>query len=142
VNINMNLLNELARLGETSFACSKIFHTLAEMLHHGHIDGAIKEAETGSCRSALKTQIRPKLLTNERNTTMTAHTHLVAITPTANAKSVAVVAGTNLPQLMTLADQRITELKILLKQIIALHPSSGGDASNYSALQAVLAELA
>lgn len=51
-------------------------------------------------------------------------------------------AGASLPQLMALVDQHITDLKILLKQIVALHPSTGGDASNYSALQAVLAKLA
>ena len=73
---------------------------------------------------------------------MTAHTDLAAITPTANAKGVAQAAGVNLPQLMALADTHINELRILLKQIIALHPSSGGDAANYAALQAVLAELA
>jgi hypothetical protein len=40
------------------------------------------------------------------------------------------------------AQLRVTELQILLKQIVAHHPSGGGDAANYAALNAVLAELA
>jgi hypothetical protein len=72
---------------------------------------------------------------------MTVRTDLLAVTPTANAKNVVQVSGENLPQLMALADQHITDLKILLKQVIALHPSTGGDAANYTALQSLLAEL-
>jgi len=72
---------------------------------------------------------------------MTVHTDLLAIAPTANAKNVVQVSGANLPQLMALADQHIADLKILLKQVIALHPSTGGDAANYTALQSLLGEL-
>jgi hypothetical protein len=46
-----------------------------------------------------------------------------------------------LQSLVAMAQQHITELEIVLKQIIAIHPSTGGDAANYSALNAVLAEL-
>jgi hypothetical protein len=42
---------------------------------------------------------------------------------------------------VTTAQLHVTELQALLKQIVALHPSSGGDAANYAALNAVLAEL-
>ena len=40
------------------------------------------------------------------------------------------------------AQLHVTELQTVLKQIVALHPSGGGDAANYAALNAVLAELA
>jgi len=73
---------------------------------------------------------------------MTALTDLRAITLTANATKVGHAAGTNLPALTALAQQHVVELEIILKQIVAIHPSGGGDASNLSALNAVLAELA
>jgi hypothetical protein len=60
------------------------------------------------------------------------------VSPTANAKSVVVAAGTNLPQLFALVDQHVIDLRILLKQVIALHPA--GDA-NLTALNNVLSEL-
>ncbi|MDX6558174.1 MAG: hypothetical protein QOF72_1223 [Blastocatellia bacterium] len=34
------------------------------------------------------------------------------------------------------------ELQAILKQIVAVHPSGGGDASNYAALNTVIGELA
>jgi hypothetical protein len=40
------------------------------------------------------------------------------------------------------AELHAIELQAILKQIVAVHPSSGGDASNYAALNAVIAELA
>lgn len=36
----------------------------------------------------------------------------------------------------------IIELQAVLKQIVAHHPPGGGDAANYAALNAVLAQLA
>ena len=73
---------------------------------------------------------------------MTALADLKAISLTTNAKNVGAAKGTNLAALVTQAQLQITELETILKQIVALHPSSGGDAANYAALNAVLAELA
>lgn len=73
---------------------------------------------------------------------MTAHSDLAAISLTANAQAKAQAAGVNLPALVAQAQAHIADLQILLKQIVAFHPTTGGDASNYSALLAVLAELA
>jgi hypothetical protein len=43
---------------------------------------------------------------------------------------------------VTAAQRQIVELlEIILKQIVALHPSNGPDAANYAALNAVRAEL-
>jgi hypothetical protein len=42
---------------------------------------------------------------------------------------------------MTLANMHIVELKRIYSQIIAFHPSSGGDATNAAALAALLAKL-
>lgn len=73
---------------------------------------------------------------------MTALAELKALSVSANATKAGHANGTNLPALIQTAELRVIELQALLKQIIAFHPSGGGDASNYSALQAVLAELA
>lgn len=73
---------------------------------------------------------------------MTALTDLKAIALTANAKKVGATKGVDLMALVTQAQLQIQELEITLKQIVALHPSGGGDAANYAAINAVLAELA
>jgi len=73
---------------------------------------------------------------------MTALTDLTAISFTAAAKAVASAKGEDLIVLVTLAESHITELSALLKQIVAIHPSTGGDAANYAALNAIVAELA
>jgi hypothetical protein len=73
---------------------------------------------------------------------MTALTDLKAISLTTTAKKAGAVKGVDLGVLVTQAQLQITELETTLKQIVAFHPSGGGDASNYSALNAVLAELA
>jgi hypothetical protein len=44
--------------------------------------------------------------------------------------------------LVVQAELHAIELQAILKQIVAVHPSGGGDAANYSALNAVIAELA
>jgi hypothetical protein len=72
---------------------------------------------------------------------MTALADLKAITLTATAKAAVSAKGADLAALVTLAQRQVIELEITLKQIVALHPSSGPDASNYTALNAVLAEL-
>jgi hypothetical protein len=73
---------------------------------------------------------------------MSALTDLTAISFTATAKAAASAKGEDLIVLVTLAESHITELSALLKQIVAIHPSTGGDAANYAALNAIVAELA
>jgi hypothetical protein len=42
---------------------------------------------------------------------------------------------------LTQLDERLAEDAVLLRQIIAIHPSADGDAANYAALQAILAAI-
>jgi hypothetical protein len=71
----------------------------------------------------------------------TIRQNLAAVTLTANAKAVGEAAGVNLASLQTQLDSHLVEAAILLKQIIALHPSGGGDAANLTALQNLLVSL-
>jgi len=64
-----------------------------------------------------------------------------AITLTANAKAAGLAAGADLPALMAQLQVHIGEKQRLLKQILAFHPSSGGDAANWAAINAILAKL-
>ena len=66
---------------------------------------------------------------------------MAAITPTANAKAVAQSKGVDLPVLMGLLQQQAIEMQILVKEIIKVHPTGGGDAANLTALNAILTEL-
>jgi hypothetical protein len=50
--------------------------------------------------------------------------------------------GADLTFLITNAKQHIIELQAKLRQIIAHHPTGGGDAANVTALNGVLAQLA
>jgi hypothetical protein len=70
---------------------------------------------------------------------MTALTDIKAVTPTANAKAVVSAKGADVSALMAAALLKAAELKVLVAQIIALHPA--GDA-NLTALNSILAELA
>ncbi|WP_024516832.1 hypothetical protein [Bradyrhizobium sp. Tv2a-2] len=71
----------------------------------------------------------------------TVVTNLKAITPTANAKSVVQTKGADISSLMLLAQQHGVELNNVITQILALHPTGGGDAANVTALQAIQALL-
>jgi hypothetical protein len=73
---------------------------------------------------------------------MTALTDLSAISLTSTAKAAASAKGVDLPTIVALAKTHVIELAALLRSIVAVHPSTGGDASNYNALVAVIAELA
>jgi glycine/D-amino acid oxidase-like deaminating enzyme len=73
---------------------------------------------------------------------MTALSDIKAISPTANAKAVVTAKGADINALMAMAQQHAGDLKVVVAQIVALHPTGGGDAANFAALQAVLAELA
>jgi hypothetical protein len=73
---------------------------------------------------------------------MTALTDLTAISLTATAKAAASAKGEDLSALVALAKSHITELTTLLKAIVAIHPSSGADATNYAALNTIIGELA
>jgi hypothetical protein len=64
-----------------------------------------------------------------------------AITLTATAKAAGQNAAVALKDLQTQLDQRLAEDAVLLRQILAIHPSTGGDAANYTALQAILTAI-
>ena len=73
---------------------------------------------------------------------MTAMTELKAINLTANATAVGAQKATSLTSLVLQAEREISELQVILKQIIAMHPTGGSDAANLTALNTILAELA
>lgn len=72
----------------------------------------------------------------------TLRASLAAITPTARANLAGQQQGVNLASLLAQLDTHAGEMQILLKQIIALHPTGGGDASNLTTLQSLLTSLA
>jgi hypothetical protein len=72
----------------------------------------------------------------------TALTDLSGITLTSTAKAAASAKGVDIAGLITLARSHATELTSLLKAIQAVHPSSGGDATNYGTLTTIIGELA
>ena len=72
---------------------------------------------------------------------MSMKTDLAAISRTANSKAVEQAGGTDVNSLVGLINQHIAELKYLLGQFQAKYPSTGGDASNYTALTSLLTEL-
>jgi hypothetical protein len=71
----------------------------------------------------------------------TVKSDAAAITPTANAKAVVQTKAQDLTSLMLLLQQAAIEMQILVKEIIKVHPTGGGDAANLTALNAILAEL-
>jgi hypothetical protein len=73
---------------------------------------------------------------------MTALTDLTAISLTSTAKAAASDKGEDLGALVQLAKSHITELTTLLKQIYAVHPSTGADSTNYAQLATIIGELA
>jgi hypothetical protein len=73
---------------------------------------------------------------------MTALTDLSAISLTSTAKAAALKKGVDLAGLVTLAKEHVMELQRVLNSVISLHPTTGADATNFAALQAVVAELA
>jgi hypothetical protein len=72
-------------------------------------------------------------------TTLTQDVQAIVLTPPAVAKAQA--AGADLPVLMTQLQTHIAEKQRLIKEIIRLHPVTGGDAANLTALNAILAKL-
>jgi hypothetical protein len=72
----------------------------------------------------------------------TAFTDLSAITLTSTAKAAASVKGVNITDMMALVKSHATEMTSLLQAIKAVHPSTGGDSTNYASLSAIIAELA
>jgi hypothetical protein len=79
-------------------------------------------------------------ITTERSN-MSLKTDLAAISHTANSKAVEQAASADVNSLIGLINQHIAELKYLIGQFQAKYPSSGGDASNYTALTTLLNEL-
>jgi hypothetical protein len=82
-----------------------------------------------------------KWRTEGKENHMTIKAETVAIVPTANAVNIVQTKGANVNGLMLLIQQHASELLALVKQVIAMHPSGGGDAANLTALNAILTEL-
>jgi hypothetical protein len=72
----------------------------------------------------------------------TCLTDLNAISLTASAKAAASAKGVDIAALVALAKSHTIELTALLKAIVAVHPSSGGDSTNYASLNTIISELA
>ena len=70
---------------------------------------------------------------------VTALTDIKSVTPTATAKAAISAKGADVNALMATAQIKAAELKVLINQIIVLHPA--GDA-NLTALNSILSELA
>ena len=60
----------------------------------------------------------------------------------ATAKAAAATRGVNISDLMMLAKAKASELSSLLVSIKSVHPSTGGDASNFTLLGTIISELA
>ena len=73
---------------------------------------------------------------------MTVLTELRALSQSPIAKASVAAHGVDLPSLVTHTELRVVELRMLLKQIAAVHPSRDNDTRTFAALNAVLAELA
>ena len=61
-------------------------------------------------------------------------TDLTALALTANAKAIGEVRGADLQGLINQALTETNDLTRLLKVIVAIHPSSGGDTANFNTL--------
>jgi len=72
---------------------------------------------------------------------MTALADIRALSPNAVAKAAVAVKGHDYATLQALTIQHASELKILVAQLVALHPTSG-DSTTLTNLNALLAELA
>jgi hypothetical protein len=73
---------------------------------------------------------------------MTVMTELNAISLTGTASAAAQARGVNLAGIVALAKTHVIELQRSLANVVAYHPSAGGDAANYAALNTIIAELA
>ncbi len=72
---------------------------------------------------------------------MTTTANLKAIVPTPTAKNAVAAKGADVTALQQQLLLKTGELRVLLAQLIALHPGGGGDAANLAALNAELALL-
>ena len=72
---------------------------------------------------------------------MTALADIKALAPNAAAKASLATKGHDYATLQALTIQHGSELKLLVAQLIALHPASG-DSTTLTALNTLLAELA
>jgi hypothetical protein len=72
----------------------------------------------------------------------TTFTDLSAIVLTSTAKAAASVKGVNITDMLVLVKSHATEMTSLLQAIKAVHPSTGGDATNYASITAIINELA
>lgn len=70
--------------------------------------------------------------------TITSDLETIVLTPSAAA----LAKGHNLEALVSTAQSRVAELKMILAQIVDVHPDNGYDAKNYARLPSLLAKLA
>jgi hypothetical protein len=73
---------------------------------------------------------------------MTVLSELKALSLSPIAQAAVAADGNDLPSLVAHAEARVVELRALLKQIAAVHPSRDRDTRAFAALNAVLAQLA
>jgi hypothetical protein len=73
---------------------------------------------------------------------MTCLTELSAIALTPTAKAASSAKGVDLIAMIALAKTHAIDLATTLRSIVSVHPSTGPDASNCTALQAIVTELA
>jgi len=72
---------------------------------------------------------------------MTALADVKALAPNAAAKAAVAAKGHDYASVQNLAIQKAAEMKVIISQLIALHPTSG-DSTTLTALNTLLAELA
>lgn len=73
---------------------------------------------------------------------MTVLAELKAISLTGTAAAAASAKGINLANAVALAISHTIDLQVALKNVLAYHPNSGGDATNFASLTSIAAELA
>lgn len=72
----------------------------------------------------------------------TVITDLTAIGLTGTARAASQLKGADLGALVSQGIRLASELKVVLTQIKAIHPSGGGDAANFAQLGTIINELA
>jgi hypothetical protein len=73
---------------------------------------------------------------------MNVLTELSAISLTGTANAAAQAKGVNLAALVSLAKTHTIELQRSLANVLAFHPNTGGDTTNFASLQTIVNELA
>ena len=72
---------------------------------------------------------------------MTALSDIKAIAPSANAKVVVAAKATDITSLMALMMQHCSELQAIVRQVIAVYPTTVADATMLTQLNSILTEI-